>query len=172
MTSTTAPTQTNTEILRAVIDSLNRRDVAAIKGFWTPETIQHFPDGTARGPEEIGAWIETSLAALAGWHMEILATAEQGDDLFFSWRLTGRHTGAWFGLAPTGKAIAIHGVDHMVVRDGKLVENVVLSDQLDTARQFGLMPPMDSLAERAMKGGFNVMTKLTRRRAARPPERG
>jgi predicted ester cyclase len=171
VTPTTAPAQTNTEILRAVIDSLNRGDVASAKDFWTPATVQHFPDRVARGPEEIGAWFQDSLSALAGWHMEVVATAEEDDDLFVRWRLTGRHAGMWFGLAPTGKPITIDGMDHMVIRDGKLVENVVLSDQLDTARQVGLMPPQDSLAERGMKSGFNMLTKLTRARRSGPPKR-
>ena len=143
---------------------LNRHDVAPLKQhLWTAETVIRFPDRTARGPDESGAYFEGQFAALSGWHIEVVAVAGEGDDVLLHWRLTGKHTGMMFGVAPTGKPLAVDGVDHFVLRDGKVVSVSVITDEMDVARQFGLMPPDGSRADKALKTAFNMWTKLTQR---------
>ena len=94
------------------------------------------------------------------WKIEIVGLAEQGEDVFVQWYMTGTHAGPLTGVAPTGKALAIDGIDHFVVRDSKIVSNFVVVDQLQYARQIGMMPPDGSGADRAMKSVFNARTKL------------
>lgn len=77
--------------------------------------------------------------------------------------MTGTHSGPLLGVEPTGKALAIDGIDHFVMRDGKVVSNFVVVDQLQYARQIGMMPPDGSAPDRAMKGVFNARTKLAQR---------
>ena len=79
------------------------------------------------------------------------------------WHLTGTHTGPVLGIEPTGKPIAIDGIDHFVVRDGNVVSNFVVFDQMQYARQLGMMPPDASPPDRAFKGLFNARTRLARR---------
>jgi len=50
------------------------------------------------------------------------------------------------------------------VRDGNVVSNFVVYDQMQFARQIGMLPPDRSLADRAMKAAFNARTRLLRRR--------
>jgi len=95
--------------------------------------------------------------------MEMLDLAEQGDDVFIQWRGTGTHEGALMGIEPTGKRLEVHGMDHFVVRDGRMVSNFVVFDQMDYARQLGMIPPDGSAADKAMKAAFNARTKLARR---------
>ena len=65
------------------------------------------------------------------------------------------------GIEPTGKKLAIDGMDHFVLDgDGKVVSNFVVVDQLEYARQIGMMPPDGSAADKAMKAAFNVKTRL------------
>jgi predicted ester cyclase len=94
------------------------------------------------------------------WEIEIVGLAEQGDDVFVQWHMTGTHAGPLLGVAPTGKALAIDGIDHFVVRDGKIASNFVIVDQLQYARQIGMMPPDGSGVDGAMKSVFNPRTKL------------
>lgn len=171
MTPTTAPARTNSEMIRGVIDCLNRHDSASAKEYWSSEIEHRFPDRTVHGPDAVAAWFEESWASMADWHMEVITVAEQGDEVFVRWRLTGHHTGMLSGVAPTGTLLTLEGMDHMVVRDGKLISNFVVSDQLAPARQMGMMPPQDSLPERLMKRGFNVWTKLRGKRPAASPVR-
>src|SRR3954471_4489243 len=164
MTTAALPKQaSNGELVRWAFERLNDHDVAPLKEFWTDDTVEHFPDRTCRGAEEIAAYFEDTLRALPDFHMEIVSLVEQGDDVFVQWHLTGTHQGPLLGIEPTGKRLAIDGIDHFVFRDGKVVSNFIVTDQLAYARQIGMMPPDGSAADRGMKAAFNARTRLARR---------
>ncbi len=61
------------------------------------------------------------------------------------------------------KAVAIDSIDHFVIREGEVVSNFVVLDQLDYARQIGMMPPEGSALDKALKGAFNARMKLARK---------
>jgi len=88
----------NGELIRWAFEALDRRDVLALKQFWTEDTVQRCPDRTCRGAAEIAAYFKEAFAAVSDWNMEVVAVAERGDDVFVHWHLTGTHT----GRRPTG----------------------------------------------------------------------
>src|SRR5215212_4036097 len=152
---------TNTEVALEVFSAINAHDVDALRALWPPEITARFPDKTCHGPDELGAHFEELFAAMPDFHMEVLHTAEAGEAVFVRWRLTGRHTGAAFsGIEPAGKRIEADGIDHFTVHDGKVVSNFVVFDQMEIARQLGLLPPDGSAADRALKAAFNAKTKI------------
>ena len=156
-------TATNGELVRWAFDVLNEHDVEPLLGFWGPQSVERFPDATCVGERAIADYFRAIFAALPDFHVEVLTLVEQGEDVFVQWKLTGTHRGTFNAIAPTGCAIALDGVDHFVVRDGVLVSNFVLFDQMQFARQIGLLPPDGSPADRALKGAFNAKTKVARR---------
>jgi steroid delta-isomerase-like uncharacterized protein len=161
MTTMSPPVEaTNSELARWAFERVNEHDVTPLKQFWTADTVERFPDRTCRGPEEIARYFDDAFAAIPDFHMEILAIAEQGEDVFVRWRLTGTHRGRLLGIAPTGKKLTIDGVDHFVIRDGVLQSNFVVFDQMQYARQIGMMPPDGSTADKAVKAAFNARTRL------------
>jgi steroid delta-isomerase-like uncharacterized protein len=165
MTSTSAPQNaTNGELVRWAIEMLNQHDVSPLRRYWTADTVERFPDRTCRGPDEIAAYFEDVFTAIPDFHMDIVALAEQDEDVFVQWRLTGTHLGPLQGIAPTGKPLAIDGMDHFVLREGVVVSNFVVFDQMQHGRQLGLMPPEGSMADRGLKAGFNARTKLMSRK--------
>ena len=83
------------------------------------------------------------------------------------WHLTGTHEGQLLGIEPTGKKLAIDGIDHFVIRDGRVVSNFVIFDQMRYARAIGMMPPDGSGPDKALKAAFNARTKLTAKIAER-----
>ena len=164
MATATAPTDvSNAELIRWAFEILNRHDADSLAQLYTPTTVERFPDRTCHGGDEIVSYFRDVFAAVPDWNMQIVGLAEQGDDVFVQWHLTGTHSGPLLGVGPTGKALAIDGIDHFVVRDGKVVSNFVVVDQLQYARQLGMMPADGSAADRAMKSAFNARTKLVRR---------
>src|SRR5205809_153427 len=131
----------NAELIRWAFDVLNTHDVTPLKQFWTDETWERFPMRTARGADDIGSVFEEAFAAMPDLRIEIVGLAEQGDDVFVRWHLGGTHTGApWNGVAASGKRVELDGIDHFVVRDGRVVSNFVVFDQLQFARAVGLVP--------------------------------
>jgi steroid delta-isomerase-like uncharacterized protein len=164
MHTTAVPTDvSNAEIVRWAFDRLNQRDLSALTQFWTDDTVERFPDATCRGTDEIVSYFEDTFEAVPDAHIEIVGIAGEGNDVFVQWHMTGTHSGTLLGIAPTGKELAIDGMDHFVIRDGKVVSNFVIIDQLQYARQIGMMPPDGSAADRAMKAAFNVRTKVAER---------
>ncbi len=162
MATTATPTETeNAALARAAFDALNRRDLDFVSQLWTEATVERFPDRTCHGADEIRAYFEDVFTALPDWHMDVVAMAAQGDDVLVHWHLTATHEGPLLGIAPTGKQIAIDGMDHFVFRDGKVASNFVIADQMQYARQIGMMPADRSLGDRALKSLFNVRSRVT-----------
>jgi predicted SnoaL-like aldol condensation-catalyzing enzyme len=124
-----------TDLVRWSFEMINRHDVAPLRRLWTADTVERFPDRTCRGPDEIARYFDDAFAALPDFHMEIRAIAGDGDDVFVHWHLTGTRA------QPPHRRVEIDGMDHFVVRDGVVVSNFVVFDQMEFARQLGLMPP-------------------------------
>jgi predicted ester cyclase len=164
MAIATPPTGvSNAELVRWSFDQLNRHDVPALRQLWTDTSVVRFPEVTCTGAGEIAAYFEGVLAAVDGFHLEAVSIAAQGDEVFARWHMTGTHAGRFFGIEPTGRSLAIDGMDHFTLRDGRLVSNFVVYDQLQFARQVGLMPPDGSAPDRAMKAAFNARTKVAQK---------
>lgn len=162
-TETTEKTASPVERVRWTFEQLNRRDPAPLRDFYTAESVERFADRTCVGAEEIIAYFEELLAAIPDYHMEIRSIVGEGEDVFVHWHLTGTHEGTFMNIEGTGKRIAVDGMDHFVVRDGKMVSNFVVLDQMQFARQIGMLPADGTAADRAAKVAFNARTRLARR---------
>jgi predicted ester cyclase len=154
----------NAELIRWSFQILNERDVEPLRRSWTQATVERFPSGTIHGADAMAGYFQALFDALPDFHMQVVAVAEAGDDVFVHWHLTGTHSGARLeGIEPTGRAIAIDGMDHFVVRDGAIATNFVVFDQMQFARQLGMLPADGAPADRAMKAVFNAKARLLRR---------
>jgi steroid delta-isomerase-like uncharacterized protein len=166
MAATSSPpaSATNEELIRWTFEVLNTRDVTPLREFWTQESAARFPDRKCRGTDEITAYFEEVFAALPDVQIEIVELVDRDEHVFVQWHLTGTHTGGDFqGIEATGRPLAIDGMDHFVLGDGKLISNFVIYDQMQFARQVGLMPQDGSGADRALKLAFNAKTTLEKR---------
>ena len=154
----------NGEIVRWAFATINAHDVSALRHVWTDATSERFPSGSEIGADAMAAYFERLFAALPDVHMQVVGLAESGDDVFVHWHMTGTHTGAPFeGIEATGRAVALDGMDHFVIRDGTVATNFVVFDQMQFARQIGMLPPDGSAADRATKAAFNAKTRLLSR---------
>src|SRR4051812_21355209 len=162
MAATAPPANaTNAQLVRWAFDVINSHDITPLRPYWTAGTVERLPDRTCRGGDEVAAYFDGLFAAVPDVHMEVLHLAADGDAVFVRWHLTGTHTGtAWAGIETTGKRIELDGIDHFTVRDGTIVSNFVVFDQMDVGRQLGLLPPDGSSPDRALKAAFNAKTKI------------
>jgi steroid delta-isomerase-like uncharacterized protein len=161
------PAGTNADIIRWSFERLNAHDAQGMGELWTTETVERFPDRTCFGRDELVAYFEETFAALPDLRVEVLALAEDGDDVIVRWRLTGTQQGRIQGIDGTGRAITLDGVDHFTLEGGKIVKNFVVYDQMQWARDIGLLPPDGSGPDRALKAAFNGKTKLAKQLQAR-----
>ncbi|MGA8746201.1 MAG: nuclear transport factor 2 family protein [Solirubrobacterales bacterium] len=160
-TETLSPVERAGEVFETV---LNQRDAEALRPYWADDLVEELPTGTYRGPEEMGAYFAEVFAALPDFHIEPERITGDGETVFVKWQMTGTFRGEpWQGIEPTGDQIALKGIDCFTFREGKIVHNAAVFDQVSFGQQIGMLPARDSLGERGMKAAFNARTKLKQR---------
>ena len=147
--------------VRSYVEAIGRRDVEALGDHWGVDGVEDLvPIGVLRGREEVKEFFRGVFAAMPDAETRVLRVVAGESSAAVEWRMTGTFTGDQFqGVDATGKAIDVRGFDLIEMEDGLIVSNTAYYDGMGFARQFGLMPPMDSAAERAMKTAFNAVTK-------------
>lgn len=147
------------ELVRWTFGRINAHDIDAIMPLWS-KTVEHFPQGTRRGADAIADYFFEVIAAMPNdFQLEIQGLAAQGEDVFVRWEMSGTFNGAKFnGIAATGARIELGGIDHFVIRDDAIVSNHVQFDQMNFARQLGMLPEDGSLPDKALKSLFNLKT--------------
>jgi steroid delta-isomerase-like uncharacterized protein len=162
--STPPAAATNVELIRWAFERLNAHDVASLRPFWTADTVEQFNDVTCRGADEIAGYFESTFAAVPDFRIEPRTIVGEDEDVFVHWHMTGTHTGAPFrGIASSGRHLSFDGIDHFVIRDGKVISNTVVFDQLTFARQVGMMPAEGTAGDRAAKAAFAARLKVAQR---------
>ena len=150
-----------TEVVRWVFDIVNTHRSAPLRDILTAESRLRLPDATHRGVEEILGFWDALFAAVPDLTVTMQAVAEQGEAVFVRWTLTGTHSGAeWAGIAPTGAHLDLDGVDHVTVREGRIISDFAVLDQLQVARQLGLAPAEGSRLDVALRRGRGVLARL------------
>ena len=154
---------------RAYFDALAARDADAAARVWAADGIDDIlPLGIFRGVEAIRAFLKELFTAVPDMRFTVERITADDRVAAVQWRSAGTFSAGTFqGLEPTGRRVELRGVDCLEVVDGKIVHNTGVFDGAAFARQVGLLPPEDSGADRAIRAGFNTVTKLRRTVAKR-----
>jgi steroid delta-isomerase-like uncharacterized protein len=150
--------------VRSYLEAIGRRDVEALGAHWSEDGVEDLvPVGILRGREEVRDFFRSVFAAMPNAETTCLRVVAAETSAAVEWRMTGTFDGEPFqGVDPTGKPIDVRGLDLIEIEDGLIVTNTAYYDNMAYARQVGLLPPMESGAERAMKSAFNTITKARR----------
>jgi steroid delta-isomerase-like uncharacterized protein len=153
-----------TTLVRRLFESLSDHDLDAMRPFAAEDEVQDLPMvGHIEGKDAVFEHFAAVLASLPDIHFDIEEVLGEGEKVIAVWRLTGTFSGApFYGVAATGRRIDIRGMDNFTIRDGKVVAVFAAYDSMDFSIQAGLLPPMESPAQRAMVLAINAMTKLRR----------
>jgi steroid delta-isomerase-like uncharacterized protein len=152
------------QVVRSIFETLNQRNPDALCQYWAEDLVNDWPFAKYRGRDEVRRYFAEFFAAVPDCRIHVEKMAGEGDTVFVRWRLTGTATGEpWLGLECNGSDLDINGVDCFTVRDGKVTKNIIIFDQLEVARQIGLMPAESSLIDRMMVKGFNARVRLKKR---------
>jgi hydroxyacylglutathione hydrolase len=171
--TTAAPPATTAAVAEAYFDALARHDVEAAVDLWKPggrENVRGQID--AQAPEAVRDFLSAMFGAFPDARVEVVDTTVQDDRAAVRWRVGGTFAGEPLltGIEATGDRVELEGVDVLVVRDGRIVENDAFLDGIGLARQIGLLPPAASPTDRRMTKAFNARTRLKRRMHAAEPE--
>jgi predicted ester cyclase len=113
------------ETVRAINDARAAGDFASAVRHISPRSL----DQGAEADRE--AWLAKWRAIVAGvpdFTVVSLQSIEVGEWVANRYRITGTHTGDFFGQPPTGTTFEVSGMDMVRVVDGLLVEHWVYAE--------------------------------------------
>ena len=89
-----------------------------------PGLIDHNPvPGSASGIDGMRTLVAAIRDGLSDTHHDLIYQSETNDGWVVNhWRMTGRHTGDWFGTPATGRSVSFTGTDLMKVDHDKVTE--------------------------------------------------
>jgi steroid delta-isomerase-like uncharacterized protein len=98
------------------------------------------PPGLPPGPEGVKQWVGLFRSAFPDLWSTVDDVITDGDKVVERFRGGGTHRGSFFGIPPTGKAVATTGINIFRIAEGKIVEHWGNSDDLGLLRQLGVVP--------------------------------
>lgn len=96
--------------------------------------------GQAPGPEGIKPMIVGLKQAIPDVAIKVHEVIADGDRIGVRAEITGTHTGAWFGVAPTGRTFTVALHEFHRIEDGRLTHTFHLEDWFGWLNQVGAWP--------------------------------
>ena len=117
---------------------LGRGDFAALNALAAPDCADH---ADAPGAAALALFLVPWRAAFPDLEVTIEDLVAEGDRVTACWTLRGTHRGPFLGLPPTGRRVAMAGMEHCRLADGKIVERWATVDTPGLLRQLGVGVP-------------------------------
>jgi steroid delta-isomerase-like uncharacterized protein len=131
--------EANKDVVRRFVERFwNSGDLAAIGALMAADAVIHQPE--VGGPNGLKAFNRTLRTAFPDWHSTVEELVAEGDAVVERWTGRGTHRGAFQGIAPTGRQVAVPGVVFYRLRDEQIVEFRGAFDALSLLQQLGAAP--------------------------------
>jgi steroid delta-isomerase-like uncharacterized protein len=107
----------------------DRHDISHHDEFLHPDIVVHLPGGAqVVGLAAYRDMMEAQYAGLDSYRVVLDDSFATDDRVVCRWRVSGRHTGEFSGMPPSGKQIEFPGVSVWEFADGKAARGWVLPD--------------------------------------------
>jgi steroid delta-isomerase-like uncharacterized protein len=131
----------NKAILRRVYQAFSSGDLAALDGLFAADFVDHTAlPGQAPGLAGTKQTIALFRAAFPDMQLAVEDLVAEGDRVAARVSMRGTHRGALLGIAPTGKRVAMAGMDLVRFAGGRIVERRGQEDMLGLMQQLGAIP--------------------------------
>ena len=129
-------------IRRIFYEAFNQGNLEIVDDLLAPNHYAHVSVGGApNGPQGLKLMIAIFRTAFP----DLLCTVEdeiEGSDKFaVRWSMHGTHLGMFLGNSPTGRKINVPGIIFGRIKNGRIIEDWTLTDQLGILEQLGIVPP-------------------------------
>ena len=120
---------------------LDSRDPDVVDSFFATGFVSHNnPPGFPPGVDGVKRFFTMFRDAFPDVAVEIDEIVAEGDRVAVATTFSGTHQGELMGMAPTGRRVAVTGIDIVRVADGKIVEHRGLTDIVGLMRQLTDQP--------------------------------
>jgi steroid delta-isomerase-like uncharacterized protein len=117
-------------------------DLDAVDRYLADDFVNHDPPfggGPGRdGMRDAGRLMRTGFP---DWRSDTHLLVGEGDVVVEHFTASGTHRGELFGAAPTGRAVALRGINIWRVHDGRITERWGRLDELGLLGQLGVAAP-------------------------------
>ncbi len=115
----------------------NRGDVASLERLTTPDFAYVLGSQPPRDRQAMSEFITATRVAFPDWAVQIEQAIVEGTTVAVRWRGRVTHGGPFRGLAPTGRTIAVTGINMYGIRAGKIYIEWEQMDSLGLLQQLG-----------------------------------
>lgn len=152
------------DLVRTYNERLNGRDIDGVLGLCTDDVAMIWPVDVYQGKAQARQALQDLYRAFPDFQREADLVIVGDGQAAVEFRASGTFEGGPFGgYEPTGKGGTLHGSEILTLQDGKLARIRVYYDQMEFAREVGVLPEAGSSGERAMSGMINAVTKVRQR---------
>jgi steroid delta-isomerase-like uncharacterized protein len=135
----------NKGLLDRYVELYNAGDLDGVIDLYAEDAVQLMPEGLFEGREAIRERLARDLEACPDISWTVESFVEQGDEFSDEWSFVATQTGPFklpdgTELPPSGKQVALRGMEYVQVRDGKIVVDNLYYDNLAVMTQLGLVP--------------------------------
>jgi len=128
-------------IRRLYHDAWNAGDVDSLDSILAPDVINHSPlPGQAAGVDGFKQALQWMRDGVPDLTITMESQIGEGDMVATRWVGTGTQTGTLMGVPPTGKRVAVSGIDICRIADERIVEYWQELDTLSMLQQIGAIP--------------------------------
>lgn len=130
----------------AGLAAFNARDLAALAALYRPDAVLVTPDaGESKGREQAAEYQRAFMHAFPDGRAEVVAKYDAGNTTIDEWIFRGTNSGhlqtaTGETIPPTGRRVAVRGIDVQTHVAGGVATHHVYFDQLEFLTQLGLMP--------------------------------
>ncbi len=139
----TSPAEFNRELgLKINREIWNQRQFDKIPEYFAEDFVSEYPPNLKRqGLEPLREAVERSHASFEGFREEVKHVVADDERVVIHFTIRGVHKSHWGPVPPTGKEVSFDEIVIMTVRNGKVVHQVGVIDNLTGLRQVGVFPP-------------------------------
>jgi steroid delta-isomerase-like uncharacterized protein len=129
----------NKRLVREVTDVIwNKRGLDRIPEFYASDFVaDYLPYALREGHEGIRAMVEGAWTAFPDYHEEVHELIAEGDRVVLHLTISGTQQGQWGPLPATGKRAQFDEIVILQIRDGKVLRQRGIVDNLSALRQLG-----------------------------------
>jgi steroid delta-isomerase-like uncharacterized protein len=112
-------------------------DLDAVEAYIAQDYVRHQPrlPIEVHGPEGVRHLVGLYRTAFPDLRIEVLALVSEADQLVGHWIFHGTYQGGLFGIPPTGRLVAFSAMERFRFKNGKIVEQWVIIDELGLLQQ-------------------------------------